>query len=141
MQEEEAGRMDDAGEIVVFRLFDSAIDANIVKSKLDAYGIPCFLTEENLANLYPGQPVLPFRVRLHLFARDADQAHQILAENPLSLEDDVIRCPNCSSTAIDRDFPKALSATFWMSLKVLFFGIFFPQQKINHCRDCDFEFD
>ena len=44
-----------AGDIVVFRHFDIAIDAHIAKSKLDAYGIPCFLTEENMANLYPDQ--------------------------------------------------------------------------------------
>ena len=129
-------------EIVVYRQFDSAIDANIIKTKLDAFGIPCFLTEENLVNLYPGQPILPFRVRLHIFSGDVDNAEQILTEQSLSTEDDAVtRCPQCQSSLVERDFPKKLSSTFLMELNVLFFGIFFPQKKINHCRDCDFEFD
>ena len=41
-------------EIVVFQHFDNAIEANIAKTKLDAFGVPCFLTEENMGGLYPG---------------------------------------------------------------------------------------
>lgn len=134
--------LDNEDAIVVYREFDSAIEANIIKAKLDAFGIPCFLTEENLINLYPGQPILPIRVRLHLFSEDVPEAQQILEEQALAIDDDtVIRCPHCQSSSVERDFPKKLSSTFLLELKVLFFGIFFPQQKINHCRDCDFEFD
>ena len=50
--------MTERDDIIVFRKFETSIDANIVKSKLDAYGIPCFLTEENMANLYPGASTL-----------------------------------------------------------------------------------
>ena len=44
--------------IVVLMNFRESISANIVKNKLDAYGVPCFLTEENLSNLYPGASAL-----------------------------------------------------------------------------------
>jgi hypothetical protein len=37
--------MQEHDDIIVFQKLDNAIEANIVKSKLDAYGIPCFLTE------------------------------------------------------------------------------------------------
>jgi len=134
--------MDEVDEIIVYRQFDTAIEANIIKTKLDAFGVPCFLTEENLVNLYPGQPIFPFRVRLHIFAKDFDRAEQILAEESLSIEDDsVTRCPKCQSKSIEREFPKKLSATFLGELNVLFLGIFFPEKKINHCRNCNFEFD
>jgi Putative prokaryotic signal transducing protein len=76
------------GDIVVFRKFENSIDANIVKTKLDAYGVPCFLTEENLSNLYPGQSFLFFHVRLHLFATDVERANQIMEESNLSINDD-----------------------------------------------------
>lgn len=132
--------MEQEGKIVVFRDFDNTIDANIVKTKLDAYGIPCFLTEENLANLYPGQHFLHFRVRLHLFEHDLVQAKQITEERTLQLEDDIHRCPHCQSAHIERDFSKKLTSHVLSSLNILFFGIFFSQKKVYRCRDCQYEF-
>jgi len=135
--------MEERDEIVVFRKFATSIEANIVKAKLDAYGIPCFLTEENMANLYPGASTLMnFNVRLHLFALDLEKATQILEENHMEVEDgSQIRCPRCKSRKIDRDFPKKLSLTFASTLNTLFFGVFFPHKKVFRCLDCEFEFD
>ncbi|HEU5290771.1 MAG TPA: DUF2007 domain-containing protein [Cyclobacteriaceae bacterium] len=79
--------MEEQDEIIVFKRFESAIDANIVKTKLDANGIPCFLTEENLANLYPLQNFLAMGVRLHLFSRDIEWAKAVLNENNLSINE------------------------------------------------------
>jgi hypothetical protein len=120
--------------IIVFRHFDNAIDANIAKSKLDANGIPCFLTEENMSNLYPGQPFFAFKVRLHLFAQEEERARQILTE--MNLADSSGQCPKCHSNKVTRDFPKQSSA----SLILIFFGVLFPHRKVNHCLDCDNEF-
>ncbi|HEY9009307.1 putative signal transducing protein [Ohtaekwangia sp.] len=128
-------------EIIVFQQFDNTIDANIIKTKLDAYGIPCFLTEENLANLYPGQQHAFFQVRLHLFKHDLQEAQQILAEVNLFVEDDSMPvCPQCQSKKIERGFSRKLTDQFLAGLHVLFFGIFFPQRKINRCNDCQHEF-
>jgi hypothetical protein len=71
----------DSDPIVVLRQFDNPIEASLAKTKLDAYGIPCFLTGENMANLYPGQQVVPFHIRLHVFEADVEQATLILAED------------------------------------------------------------
>jgi hypothetical protein len=80
--------MDEQDDIIVFKRFENAIDANIIKTKLDAHGIPCFLTEENLANLYPTLNLLSNGVRLHLFEKDIEWAKEVLKENNLSLNDD-----------------------------------------------------
>jgi len=79
--------MEDQDEIIVFKRFENVIDANIIKTKLDANGIPCFLTEENLANLYPLQNFLAIGVRLHLFAKDVEWAKSVLTENNLSINE------------------------------------------------------
>jgi hypothetical protein len=68
-------------KIIVFKRFGSAIDANLAKTKLDANGIPCFLSDENLANLYPTQNLLAIGVGLHLFEKDVPLAEEILKEN------------------------------------------------------------
>lgn len=79
--------MDEQDDIIVFQRFQNAIDANIIKTKLDAYGIPCFLSEENLANLYPTLNLLSNGVRLHLFEKDIEWAKEVLKENNLSVND------------------------------------------------------
>lgn len=134
--------MQDHDDIIVFRKFDNAIEANIAKSKLDAYGIPCFLTEENMANLYPGASnLMNFNVRLHLFGHDAERARIIMSENNLQVDDDSLtRCPRCRSANIERDFPKKLTLKFMSALRYLFFGIFYPGKKVYRCVDCECEF-
>ena len=133
--------MNSEEEIVVFKKFDNAIEANIVKTKLDSHDIPCFLTEENLANLYPGQNFMMFSVRLHIFAKDEELAWSILRDGSMMLNDDITRCPQCSSEKLERDFPKKLTENFSSSLRTSLFGIFFPQEKVYHCTDCKHEFD
>lgn len=56
------------------------IAANIAKTKLDAYGIPCFLTEENFTGLYPLKNDLFPGVHIHIFEQDATQLKKILEE-------------------------------------------------------------
>ena len=79
-------RMEEQDRIIVFRLFENSISANIAKTKLDAHGIPCFLSDEHLTNLYPFQNFLG--IRLHLFANDVEWAKAILTENNLSINDE-----------------------------------------------------
>ncbi len=135
--------MGEHDEIVVFRQFETTIEANIVKSKLDAFDIPCFLTEENMTNLYPGaSSLMNFSVRLHLFARDVARAREVLEETHLhSGDDNIVRCPKCNSTRLERDFPRKMSTTFTSALNVMFFGVFFPEKKIYRCLACDTEFN
>ena len=134
--------MQDRDDIVVLRRFDNVIEANIAKSKLDAYGVPCFLTEENMASLYPGASnMMNSNVRLHIFRHDLERARQVMCENALTIDDDtILKCPKCGSKNIERDFPKKLTESFLSSLRYLFFGIFSPDKKVYHCMDCDTEF-
>jgi DNA-directed RNA polymerase subunit RPC12/RpoP len=131
-------------EIVVFQTFDTSIDANIIKAKLDAYDIECFLTDENLSNLYPGvgTHVGAFRVKLYVFAKDIEEATRILEKNHLQIDDDSItRCPKCGSKRFERDFPKKVTNTVLSALMMALFAVFFPERKVHHCLDCETEFN
>lgn len=66
-------------KIVVFQAFDTAIEANLAKTKLDAYGIPCFLTDENFINIYPIRNEFFPGVRLHIFENDKTRVTEILS--------------------------------------------------------------
>lgn len=67
-------------KIIIYTAFDNVIAANIAKTKLDAYDIPCFLTEENFTGLYPLKNDLFPGVRLHIFEKDAETVKTILEE-------------------------------------------------------------
>ena len=129
--------MQDRNDIVVFFQFDSGIDASIAKAKLDAHGVPCFLTEENMASLY--QQSLGIKVRLHIFERDRDEATRVMFETQ-TLDTGEMSCPRCHATALERDFPRKLSEEFTGALKVMFFGVFMPGKKIFRCQRCNHEF-
>ena len=138
-------RMDSPGKIVEFRQYDTAIEANIVKTKLDAHGIPCFLTEENMANLYPsvGFQLPAFRVRLHLLSEDVERATHIMDDtHPLLVNDEVTpTCPRCLSTAIHRDYSQKAAGRFLRSLFTTLVMIPIPALKVNHCNNCGLEFN
>ena len=71
---------DPAEKIIIYQAFDTVMQANLAKTKLDAYGIPCFLTEENFTSLYPFRNDIFPGMRLHIFERDVDRAKEILTE-------------------------------------------------------------
>ena len=134
--------MQDHDEIIVLKSFDNSIDANIARGKLAGYRIPCFLTEENMANLYPGaNTLMNFSVRLHIFKKDQTAAIAIMSgEDSPSIDDTIMVCPECRSNNIQRDFPKKLTTGFISELKFMFFGILYPEKKVCRCADCECEF-
>ena len=73
--------MEDPEEkIVVFEGYETVVQANLAKTKLDAYGIPCFLSGENFTSLYPIRNDLMTGVRLHIFEKDRDRVIEVLKE-------------------------------------------------------------
>ena len=69
-------------KIIIFDSFDTVVEANLVKTKLDAYGVPCFLTEENFTSLYPLRNAIFPGVRLHVFEKDVERVKEVLADSP-----------------------------------------------------------
>lgn len=130
--------MEESDKIVVLKNFADSIEANIAKTKLDAYGVPCFLTEENLANLYPIRNPR-FSVRLHVFEKDKTRAQEVLNEIATLPDEDPIRCPRCRSVNIETGYSRK-PASVILSLFFSLFMVLFPPKTVSHCRDCGREF-
>lgn len=130
--------MEKPDNIVVLKTFGSSIEANLAKTKLDAYGIPCFLTEENLANLYPIQNPR-FSMRLHIFEKDIARAQEVLSDVVKLPDEDPIRCPRCKSMNIETGYSRK-PASVALSLLFSLFFVLFPPKTVSRCRDCDQEF-
>lgn len=124
-------------KIVLLRTFDLAIDANLAKTKLDAFGIPCFLNDENLANLYPMRTNFGMGVRLMVFENDVQRSIEILSDQS---EENMARCPYCRSKEISMETTAAIGSR----LRTILFGLLgftIPQERRFICRSCEREFE
>jgi Putative prokaryotic signal transducing protein len=124
--------------IIVFDSYDTTLKANLVKTKLDAYGIPCFLSDENFNGLYPFQNELFPGVRLHIFEKDRERVKEIIAEVTL-FEPELLQCPKCGSVNIqERQQEKGLFSELTDSILS---GLFLTPKKKFKCLECKQEFD
>jgi hypothetical protein len=121
-------------KIVVLRAYDTVVEANLAKTKLDAYGIPCFLTDENFTGWYPVRNSVFPGVRLHIFEKDHDEAAMILDGD--KNQPGFIACPQCGShdhepylSGLER-----LNAFFAGVLGFLFVKAPHASYQCNHCQ-------
>ncbi|MBX2896473.1 MAG: DUF2007 domain-containing protein [Cyclobacteriaceae bacterium] len=122
-------------KIIVFDAYDTVVAANLVKTKLDAFGIPCFLTDENFVGLYPIRNEVFPGIRLHIFEKDRAQVKEILKDE-ISIEH---ACPVCQSTEIVFE-PSRKSLTTYVMAEILM-GLFLPVKKVYRCQACKREFE
>lgn len=122
-------------KIIVFDSYDTTIGANLAKTKLDAYGVPCFLTEENLTSLYPVRMGIFPGVRLHIFERDLEEVKTILEHQP---EESCIKCPHCGSVQFENQ--SALDKI--KDSAILLMSMILPVEHTDyHCKNCGKGFD
>jgi hypothetical protein len=126
--------MEESERIIVLQTFNNSIDANIIKSKLDAYGVHCFLTEEHLTSLI--NPIISGGIKLHIFERDRSQVLDLLTEDYVQKneDDDFRKCPICNSKRIltftDSRLEPAIVVKMLLQLS-----------KRHYCLECEAEFD
>jgi DNA-directed RNA polymerase subunit RPC12/RpoP len=126
-------------KIIVFESYDTVMAANLVKTKLDAYGIPCFLSDEHFVGLYPIRNELFPGVRLHIFEKDQSRVKEILAEQKGEIEIEELRCPYCRSSNVNLE-PSQKGFLKNIVTSVLL-GLFIHPIKKYHCQDCKKEFE
>lgn len=129
---------DSSDKIIVFDSYDTVMAANLVKTKLDAYGIPCFLSNENFGGLYPFRNELFTGVRLHIFEKDHDRVKEVLTEEHPS-EKEALQCPACgSSNVILRKIQHGQLEKF---LSTIFLSPFMEEKSAYFCQNCNREFN
>ena len=65
-------------EIVTLRTFYNPMEAEIIRTKLEANGIPCFIADESLGVLYPVYNQGGGGIKLKVFARDVEDSNEII---------------------------------------------------------------
>lgn len=124
-------------KIIVLKKYENLIEANIVKTKLDAFDVPCFLTEENLTHLTTS--FLSGGIRLHIFEKDKDKALMVIENEHLSKVDDdgIVNCPQCRSKRILSN----TADTMHSKMNQAIFSVLLGLSKKYYCQNCGNEFD
>lgn len=133
-------------KLITIKTFDNPIDAHILKNRLEADEIECFLQDENTVAIDPLLSNAVGGIKLQTKEENAQKALSIIQElESKPFEDkngNIIVCPKCGSTKLYKDFNSIqdlkglISALF--SLVLTIFPIYLS--KVYRCKECNTEF-
>jgi hypothetical protein len=133
--------------IIVFDSYYEPLAAHLARTKLEAAGIPCFLTNENLVSLNRMYSPAAGGVRLHIYARDAAQAAEVLREPVVmqavrggQAEPDALTCPRCGSADVATDAAAQPGAAHWFVALLSRLRRYPLQGRAHHCFHCGLNF-
>lgn len=137
-------------KIIVYSTFYNPIEANIIKAKLEDSGIPCFLTDENVATIQPLFNQAIGGVKLNVFEKDVDQINVLLMDDVAlevpeieteKVENGVI-CEKCNSTNVSYGIATKNKHSWWVAvLSILLMVYPFKVNRCYHCYKCGHEFN
>ncbi len=133
--------MDD--KIVTLTTYYDAMEAEIIRGRLEANGIDCFIADGFIIGANPLYNQAVGGIKIKIFERDMEECLAILAED-VEVDPDVeeTACPNCGSTNVFYG-PAPISKN-WMFLipSILLFPIYpLFLEKSWHCKNCDARFE
>lgn len=73
--------MDKEEEIVVFETYYNPMLAEIIRAKLEANGIPCFLSDESIGTMFSVYDQGAGGIKLKIFKHDLEKCKEIVNEN------------------------------------------------------------
>ncbi|MDB5142794.1 MAG: hypothetical protein JWQ66_1507 [Mucilaginibacter sp.] len=77
-------------DIVTFETYYDLMLAEIIRAKLEANGIDCFITDESLGALFPVIDNGSGGIKIKVFARDLEKCREIIAaDTELPNDDDI----------------------------------------------------
>ncbi|MDB5139593.1 MAG: hypothetical protein JWR12_1509 [Mucilaginibacter sp.] len=138
--------MDD--KIITFESYYDPMLAHIVRSRLEANGISCFIADENTIGANPLYNQAVGGVKIKIFERDLQRCRDILAnegdlheQDHFEIDDETntyVVCPFCASTNVSN-----IVAENESGLLDSFINLVNPfnSQKNWHCNNCQQDFE
>jgi DNA-directed RNA polymerase subunit RPC12/RpoP len=134
-------------KLITLKAFDTAIEAYILKNKLEGEGVMCYIFDENIVTLNPMLNFAVGGIRLQVETVDYNKAMGILAElneQPYTdNENQIIKCPKCGSHRFYSDFKSMKDPKGFFAMLAAFIFSVFPlySKSVNKCKDCNTEFN
>ena len=133
--------------LVTFKVFNSAMDAHLLKSKLEAEGIRCYLVNELSSTMHLAFLAGGGGIRLQIGEQHVDRAFEIvrkIQKQPHTDDNDIpLTCPNCKSTDIISGINSIKGIRGVLAMLSLFFFmiLMIPQKAVYKCNSCNKEFN
>ena len=137
--------------IVVLASYYEPVAAHLARTRLEAAGIPCFLSNENLLSLNLMYSPAAGGIRLHVYQRDAEQATEALqplavmqavagGPAPSEAQAPAITCPRCHSAEVGHDAAAVPGQAHWWPALLSRLRRYPLQGKEYHCFHCGLNF-
>jgi DNA-directed RNA polymerase subunit RPC12/RpoP len=130
-------------KIVTLESYYDPMLAQIIRGRLEANDIPCFIADEHSIGINPLYNQAMGGVKIKVFERDLDKCKEILTEKIIIEGDDteLVACPYCKSTNVF--YGPAPVSQNWGSLVIAFFFSAHPihLERTWSCMDCGTNFD
>ncbi|MDF2433519.1 MAG: hypothetical protein JWP44_3150 [Mucilaginibacter sp.] len=135
-------------KIITFESYYDPMLAHIVRSRLEANGISCFIADENTIGANPLYNQAVGGIKIKIFERDLQRCREILAtegdlheQDHFEIDDETntyVVCPFCASTNVSN-----ISADNESGLLDSFINLVNPfnSQKNWHCNNCQQDFE
>jgi len=130
-------------KIVTLESYYDPMLAQIIRGRLEANDIPCFIADENTLSANPFYNQAIGGIKIKVFERDLEKCKTILAEDVEIApgEEGLITCPNCKSKNVY--YGPASVKKNWFSIVISFLLSTYPfyLRKTWICTDCGANFD
>jgi DNA-directed RNA polymerase subunit RPC12/RpoP len=132
--------------LITIKTFENAVEAHLLRLKLENEDIQCFLVDENTVSLNPLFNIAIGGIKLRIDEGDEAKAQELIAEmeNAAFLDEDeqIIACPKCQSTDLYTNFKSMKGAKGAMSAIISFLFMVFPiyYKSVYKCKECGHEF-
>ena len=133
--------------IVTFESYYDPMLAHIVRTRLEANGIQCFIADENTLGANPLYNQAVGGIKLKVFEQDIDRCHEILAADETLKEQDYhetdsetgthIVCPYCASANV----VNTANEDDGFAATLINLANPFSLNKIWHCNNCGQSFE
>jgi hypothetical protein len=139
-------------KIITFESYYDPMLAHIIRSRLEANGIPCFIADENMNTANPLYNPATGGVKIKIFERDLERCKEILAmggdlheQDHHEIDDDTntyVVCPYCGSTNV-RNISESKEEDEWPGLLSSISNLVNPfhSTKNWHCFNCQQDFE
>ena len=138
----------DDDKIITFESYYDPMLAHIIRSRLEANGISCFIADENIIGANPLYNNAVGGLKLKVFEKDVERCREILAVEGDLHEDDhfeidnesntYVVCPFCASTNVS-NIAKDPDGSILSKLITLVNP--FQGEKNWHCNNCQQDFE
>lgn len=141
--------------IIVLESYYEPMAAHLARTRLEAAGIPCFLSNEHLISLNRLYSPVAGGVRLHVYERDAAAAQAVLREEtapPMMVSPTgqlgtaaapggppaaaAVHCPRCGSDNVAYGPATEGPATNWFYLLLSVLLRYPLRGRVHHCFHC-----